>query len=82
MNPEARVEQLDKALTLTAEQKAKITKIYQDIQAAPQEERRAKMQGAHDQIRAVLNADQQKKFDALPQGGGDGKGGGKKKKDQ
>ena len=77
MSPEARVEQLDKALTLTADQKTKITAILEkardDMQAVPKEERKEKMadmnKATNAKIRAVLTADQQSKFDAMPQGG-------------
>jgi hypothetical protein len=54
----------------------------------PSEETRAKMQeiqkAAHDQIRALLTADQQKKFDAMPPPPGPGGrrgGGGQRKKE-
>jgi Spy/CpxP family protein refolding chaperone len=79
MTTEARIEALDKAVTLTADQKAKIKAIYDKVAAVPQEERRAKMTEARDAVRALLTAEQQAKFDAMPQ---PGKGGGKKKKDQ
>lgn len=84
--PEQQVTRLEEAVgSLTADQKAKITAIYEkaakDMQAIPQEERREKgmalRQAAQKEVRAVLTADQQAKFDAMPQGGG---GGGKKKK--
>lgn len=89
MNPEQRVEQLDKELTLTADQKTKIlailTKSREQVQAIPQEERREKgrelMQQANQDVRAVLTAEQQKKFDEMRPGRGEGQGG-KKKKDQ
>lgn len=78
MSPEARVEQLDKALTLTADQKTKITAILEkardDMQAVPKEERKEKMadmnKATNAKIRAVLTAEQQAKFDAMPQGQG------------
>jgi hypothetical protein len=55
----------------------------------PSEETRAKMQEiqktAHDQIRALLTDDQQKKFDAMPAPGPGGRrgpgGGGQRKKE-
>lgn len=85
MNPDARVEQLDRALTLTADQKAKIKDIYtksQDEmralmrsakdsgdQAAAREKMQKLMQSSRDQVRAVLTDEQKTKFDALPQQG-------------
>lgn len=85
MSPEQRITRLEEAVgSLTADQKAKITAIYEksakEMQAIPQDERREKMgpimQAAAKEVRAVLTAEQQAKFDAMPQGG---KGGGKKK---
>ena len=85
MTPEQQITRLEEAVgSLTAEQKTKITAIYEkaakDMQAIPQEERREKgmevRQAAAKEVRALLTADQQAKFDAMPQGG---KGGGKKK---
>lgn len=86
MAPAARVAAIEEAVgSLTADQKTKITAILEkaakDMQAIPQEERREKgrevMMAANKEVRAVLTAEQQTKFDAMPQGGG---GGGKKKK--
>jgi Spy/CpxP family protein refolding chaperone len=86
--PEQRLERLEQAVgSLTADQKDKIKAIYAksaaDMQAIPQEERREKMgpimQAAQKEIRAVLTAEQQAKFDAMPQGG---RGQGGKKKQQ
>lgn len=89
--PEQQVSRLEEAVgTLSADQKAKITDIITktraEMQAIPQEERRAKMQDVmkaqHDKIRAVLTAEQQKKFDDMPppgRGGPGGPGGGKKR---
>lgn len=91
MTPEQRVEGIEKAVgTLSADQKTKILDIMakgrDQMQSVPQEERRAKMQemmkAQHDQIRAVLTAEQQKKFDDMPppgRGGPGGPGGGKKR---
>jgi Spy/CpxP family protein refolding chaperone len=91
MTTEQRLTRLEEAVgSLTADQKTKITAIYEksakDMQAIPQEERREKMgpimMAAAKEVRAVLTADQQAKFDAMPQGGKGGggeKGGGKKK---
>ena len=84
MNPEQRIAQIETAVgTLSAEQKTKITAILEkaakDVQAIPQEERREKgmeiRTASNKEVRAVLTAEQQAKFDAMPQGG---KGGGKK----
>ena len=87
MSPQARVEQLDKALTLTAEQKTKITDIYTKAQEdmrtamrngsggdrqAAREKMMEAMRATREQVRGVLTEDQQKKFDALPQRGGEG----------
>jgi Spy/CpxP family protein refolding chaperone len=87
MTPEQRITQLEEAVgSLTADQKTKITAILEkankDSQALSQEERREKgmeiRTAANKEIRALLTAEQQAKFDAMPQGRG-GKGGGKKK---
>jgi Spy/CpxP family protein refolding chaperone len=84
MTPEQQVERLDKALTLSAEQKTKIIAIYKEsaeaMQAIPQEERREKMmemmKATREKIRAALTPEQQKKFDDMPpMGGGGGRGG-------
>lgn len=88
MNPEQRIEQLDKALTLSADQKAKILEVYkkqgekmQALQGAAQEDRRTKMreigQETQKEVRALLTAEQQKKFDEMRpgRGGPGGKGG-------
>jgi Spy/CpxP family protein refolding chaperone len=73
--PEQRIAQIEKAVgSLTAEQKTKITAILEDARNAPKEERKQKMSEANAKIRAVLTAEQQAKFDSMPQGG-------KKKKD-
>jgi protein CpxP len=82
--PEQQVARLDEAVTLTAEQKTKVTAIYakyqEKLQAIPQEERQEKgreiMQARRDEVRALLTDEQKKKFDEMPQGG---RGGGKKK---
>ena len=94
ITPEARIQRIEEAVgSLTADQKSKITAIYNklqsDMQAIPQEERREKgmalMQAAQKDVRAVLTAEQQKKFDEMPApgrggpGGPGGPGGGKKK---
>jgi len=86
MSVEDQVAAIDKAVGgLTADESAKIkdiiSKTRDDMQALAPEDRRTKgremMQAQHDQIRAVLTADQQTKFDAMPPPGR----GGKKKKD-
>ena len=83
MTPEQQVERLDKAVTLTGDQKTKITAIYKDAAAAmeaiPAEERREKMmemgKATREKVRAVLTAEQQTKFDAMPMPGRGGPGG-------
>ena len=92
MGFEQMVARLDEAVTLTAEQKTKVTAIYQEqmaaMQAIPQDERREKMREAmaatREKIRALLTPEQAKKFDAMPaqgRGGPGGPGGEKKKKE-
>jgi hypothetical protein len=85
MSPEQYVERVEQAVgSLSADQKTKIQKIVAKTQEAtkalPKEERKEKgsamQKKQRDEIRAVLNAEQQKKFDAMPTGGGG------KKKDQ
>ena len=72
--PEQRIERLEQAVgSLTADQKKKITEIYakasEKMQAIPQEERREKgmeiMRESGAAVRAVLTADQQKKYDEM-----------------
>jgi len=83
MDPEQRIERLEQALgALSAEQKAKIKAVYaqsaEKMRTLPEDERREKMmevmQEAGRQVRAVLTADQQKKYDEMMaqmrQGGG------------
>ena len=96
MGPEQMIARLDEAVTLTGDQKTKITEIYKKQAAAmqeiPQEERREKgmemMTKTRGEIRALLTSEQQTKFDAMPQrgqggqGGQGGPGGGGKKKDK
>jgi Spy/CpxP family protein refolding chaperone len=74
--PEERIAHIDKAVGgLTDDQKAKIKDIYEkaaeQFKALAPEERREKgreiMQSTREQVRAVLTADQQAKFDAMPQ---------------
>lgn len=81
MSPEQRLAAIDKAVTLTDDQKAKVkdilTKAQTDFQALAPEDKRTKgreiMQGADAAIRALLTADQQTKFDAMPKPGRGGK---------
>jgi Spy/CpxP family protein refolding chaperone len=91
MDPATMLARLDEAVTLTADQKTKVTDIYKkmadQIGALAQEDRRTKGQdirtATNAEIRALLTPDQQKKFDAMPQGRGPGGGkggpGGEKK---
>lgn len=88
MSPEQRLARIEEAVgALTADQKTKITALIEksakDMAAIPQEERREKgrevMMASQKEIRAVLTAEQQAKFDAMPMGGPGGPGGGKKK---
>jgi protein CpxP len=90
MSPEARVAMIDKAVTLTDEQKTKITAIFADdqkkmadLRAAQDPDMRTKMVAMradeNTKIKAMLTADQKTKFDAMPQpqygrGGGGGAG--------
>lgn len=77
--PEQQINRMKEAgIDLTADQEAKIKAIYAKLADVPAEERRSKMQETRDQVRAVLTAEQQAKFDAMPRGG---PGGGKKKAD-
>lgn len=89
-SPEQRIERLETAVgKLTADQKAKITAIYaksaEKMQAVPEDQRREKMgeimRESQKEVRAVLTAEQQAKFDAMPQMGR-GQGGGERKKKQ
>lgn len=84
--PEQMVSRIDQAVGgLTAEQKAKIQEIYAQLQDVPREERQAKMVETHQKVRALLTAEQQKKFDEMaPQGPGRGRnpdGSARQKKD-
>lgn len=85
MSPAERIAQIDKAVGgLTDDQKAKIKDIYEkaaeEMKSVAPEDRREKMpeimKATREQVRAVLTADQQTKFDAMPQRG---PGGHKKK---
>ncbi len=80
------IARIDKAVTLTADQKAKIkdiiSKTREQMQGLAPEDRRTKgrelMQAQRDQIRAVLTDEQKTKFDEMPQPQRGGKGGKKK----
>lgn len=83
MNPEQRIAQIDEAVKLTADQKTKITailaKTHEQMAALSPEERREKAAeirtNVNKEIRALLTADQQAKFDAMaPAGRAGGKG--------
>jgi Spy/CpxP family protein refolding chaperone len=91
MTPEMRVAAIDKAVTLTDDQKTKITAIYtadakkmQDMMAAQDPDMRTKMTAMradeNTQIKALLTDDQKPKYDAylasMPQRGGGRPGGG------
>jgi len=79
MDPAKRTEHLTKKLSLSAEQQSKIQGLLQDEQtqmqnlrqdtSGSQQDRRAKFmevyKNTNDQIRASLNADQQKKWDEM-----------------
>ncbi len=74
MSPEQRVEAIDKAVTLTADQKTKITAIFtedvkkmQDLRAAQDPDMRDKMRAMrtdeNTKIKALLTDEQKPKFD-------------------
>ncbi len=90
MTPEARVAAIDKAVTLTDDQKTKITAMYtadmkkmMALRDAQDPDMRTKMMAMrtdeNTQIKALLTDDQKPKFDAyvasMPQGRGPGGGG-------
>jgi periplasmic protein CpxP/Spy len=90
MTPEARVAAIDKAVTLTDDQKTKITALYTadakkmaDLRTAQDPDMRTKMMtmrtDENTQIKAMLTDEQKSKFDAylaaMPQGRGPGGGG-------
>jgi periplasmic protein CpxP/Spy len=78
-DPAKRTEMLTKQLKLTSDQQAKVLDIFKSEQSQmeglrsdsslSQEDRRSKMMEIHkttnDQVRALLDPDQQKKFDAM-----------------
>jgi len=87
MTPEQRVANIDKAVTLTDDQKTKITAIYtedqkkmQDLMAAQDPDMRTKMMAMREdentKIKALLTDDQKPKYDAylasMPRRGGGG----------
>lgn len=91
MDPATRVAAIDKAVTLTDDQKSKITAMYTedakkmaDLRAAQDPDMRTKMMAMRTEentkIKALLTDDQKPKFDAylasMPQGRGPGGGGG------
>jgi periplasmic protein CpxP/Spy len=87
MTPQAQVDALDKAVTLTADQKPKVLAIYTadakkraDLMSSQDPDMRTKMTAMrtdeNTQIKALLTDDQKTKFDAMPQRGGRGGGGG------
>jgi len=91
MTPDMQVANLDKAVTLTDDQKTKALAIYTadakkmaDLRAAQDPDMRNKMMAMrtdeNTQIKALLTDDQKPKFDAylasMPQGRGRGPGGG------
>jgi Spy/CpxP family protein refolding chaperone len=89
--PEQRIERLEQAVgTLSAEQKTQIKAIYaksaEKMQGLSQEERREKgmeiMRESGKEVRAVLTAEQQKKYDEMmaQMGQGRGQGGARGKK--
>ena len=89
MTPEARVAAIDKAVTLTDDQKTKITAIFTDdakkmadLRASEDPDMRTKMMAMradeNTKIKALLTDDQKPKYDAylasMPQGRGGGGG--------
>jgi len=78
-DPDRRAEMVSKKLNLSADQKTKVTDIFKSEQeqmqkihadaSASQQDRRSKMMESHkasnDQVRALLNPDQQKKWDEM-----------------
>jgi periplasmic protein CpxP/Spy len=78
-DPEKRTEMLTKDLKLTSDQQPKVLEVLKSEQSqmeslrsdssTPQQDRRSKMMDIHkasnDQIRALLDPNQQKKFDAM-----------------
>jgi periplasmic protein CpxP/Spy len=79
MDPEMRADMMAKHLNLTADQRSKVLEILKSAQSqaeslrsdtsVPQQERRSKMMEIHksadDQIRAILDSNQQQKWDEM-----------------
>ena len=62
--PDQMVNRIDSLVGgLSEEQKGKIHAIYAQLASMPKEERRANMSDAQKSVRALLTAEQQKKFD-------------------
>ena len=87
MTPAQQIERLETAVgKLTDDQKTKITAVYEklakDVAALSQEDRQTKGRelrtASQKDVRALLTAEQQTKFDAMPQGGRGGGGGGRR----
>jgi hypothetical protein len=87
MTPDAQLASLTTALTLSADQQAKIKPILEAdaakitaLRTAQDPDMRTKMTAIrteqHAAIKALLTADQAAKYDAMPQGRGPGGGGG------
>jgi hypothetical protein len=87
MTPDAQLAQLTTALTLSADQQAKIKPILEAdaakitaLRTAQDPDMRAKVMAIrtdqHAAIKALLTADQATKYDAMPMGGRGGGGGG------
>jgi Spy/CpxP family protein refolding chaperone len=86
MNPEARVAELDRRLSLTAAQKARLTEIFTQARTEMEglrgggggggnrEKAQQMMQATRDQVAGVLTDEQKKKFEEGPQMGGGGRG--------
>ena len=90
MTADERVAQLDKAVSLTAEQKPKIKEIYTKAEEQMREAFRGggggdretarnkmveMMRKTREDVRALLTDEQKKKFDEMPQRGGGNQGG-------
>lgn len=89
MNPQARVEQLDRELSLSADQKAKLTEVFTKARTemeglrgggdgdrgANREKMQSIMQATRGDVQAVLTDDQKKKFKTMGPGPGRGERG-------
>ena len=85
MTPEARVEQLDRQLTLSTDQKTKLTQVFTKARTdmeglrgsgdgdrgAKREKIQSVMQGTRSEVQAILTDDQKKKFRAMGPGRGE-----------